>query len=76
MASYDGGCMGAGEPQTMQTYCICSCHTDPSLGCDDAVHCAPVSAKASDNVRLRHINRDPDRGKRDSKRGTRSLRRA
>ena len=72
MAAYENGCMGRG---TASTYCICVCHDDITQPCDD-LHCAPVSAKASDNVRLRHINRDPDRGKRETKRGTRALRRA
>lgn len=72
MPAYDGGCMGRG---TEGAYCICICHHDPSAACDD-LHCAPVSAKASDNVRMKHVNRDPDSGKFTSKRGRRSLRKA
>lgn len=72
MAVYNGGCMGRG---TESSLCICVCHGDITQQCDD-LHCAPVSAKASDNVRLRHINRNPDRGKRETKRGNRALRRA
>jgi len=34
----------------------------------------PASAKASDHVRVRHVNRDPDAGKKATRRGARSLR--
>lgn len=72
MVVYEGACMGAG---TEDAFCICQCHTFPDKGCD-TTFCAPVSGKAADNVRLRHINRDADKGKRSTRRGSRSLRRS
>lgn len=72
MTIYKGGCTGPGSPDA---YCNCVCHIIPDEGCDDT-HCAPVTAKAADNVRLRHVNRDPDKAKRTTRRGSRSLRRS
>jgi hypothetical protein len=67
---YEGECLGVGTPDS---WCICACHNDAMATCD-TTFCAPVKASASDNVRLRHVNRDADRGKRTSKRGFRSTR--
>jgi len=72
MAALFEDCTGQGRADTG---CLCDCHVDAEAPCNTA-WCAPVTAQASDNIRVKHTNRNSDAGKRTTKRGARSLRRA